>query len=234
VAEQDTAFVFPNLRYVDVANDGSCGIYEANYLLMEENWPGVGEDHNPDFSSFVFDTVENHILYTPLQNNQIQSYDSNGNVICDLGVLGTQSCTLEFRMYYKTMNVTLSTLVAHSQVTVVSECIKMSYAENRVSVWFWDDVTASNGDTVSAEDIMEVGFSLEQGQQDGTGIISFVLPYSRPSLGTDTDFASILGKCGQIEYDVINVDDATLTTFTYPSDSYGVVTVYANTTDASF
>jgi hypothetical protein len=63
--------------------------------------------------------------------------------------------------------------------------------------------------------------------------VSFDLPYLRPSLGTDTDFDSILAKCGQIVYQITNVDDSAITTFTPPGDSYGVVTVDGDTVGAA-
>ena len=69
-------------------------------------------------------------------------------------------------MYYRTMNVTLSTVIAKADVTIYSECIKMKDADNLLNIWFWNDTLSSSGATISEEDVMEFGFNLEQGSQD--------------------------------------------------------------------
>jgi hypothetical protein len=233
VAETTDDLKFPNVRYVDAANDEICGIAHVDYLLYETDWTGSG-DYNADLSTIVFTgSVENYITLAPIANDQIRITDSSGNT-CDLENLGEIACLFEFKMYYRTMNTTLSTVIAKADITIGSECAKAAKAANLVDIWFWNDTFTSSGSLISEEDIMYLGFSLQQGQADGTGIIDFILPYIRPTLGTDTDFDSILDKCGQIEYKIIDIDDPTITVFTYPSDSYGVVSVDADTVNAAF
>jgi hypothetical protein len=75
--------------------------------------------------------------------------------------VGTKECEFEFKMYYRTMNVTLSTVISKADVTIFSECVKMDYPANLNNIWYWDDTLSSTGATISEEAVMELGFTLE-------------------------------------------------------------------------
>ena len=68
VAETSVDFVFPMVRFVDIADDAICLIHEENYLLYETDWTDGGE-HNSALSALDFSTNNYHIVLTPTQND---------------------------------------------------------------------------------------------------------------------------------------------------------------------
>lgn len=85
----------------------------------------------------------------------MKSYDGAGNVNCDLSVLGTKNCQIDFEISLKSLNGTVATLATGS-VIIQSECYQLEtvYKDPSTSnsdFWAWD---------IAKKSIFDAGYEL--------------------------------------------------------------------------
>ena len=78
----------------------ACVFDDSSYRLVQTNQvTPSSEDYNTDALTFNIDHVNDNtsITFNLIKNSQIQSKNSD-NSICDLSVLGTVSCSIDYEI----------------------------------------------------------------------------------------------------------------------------------------